>query len=138
MAEIGEFLLDASVFIAMVDGRDRNHDAAYELLGKSDHSLATIDLARYEVTNVAVAAWRAPEESVVLLGLIETLRADGGIIAPSADTFLRAADIAEEHQISAYDAAYAAASDETRRQLVSCDERDLVSNGLAILPADAL
>lgn len=36
--------------------------------------------------------------------------------------------------ISVYDAAYAAAADEGGHRLVSCDERDLVSKGLAMLP----
>jgi len=37
--------------------------------------------------------------------------------------------------ISVYDAAYAAAADEGGQRPVSCDERDLVSKGIATLPA---
>lgn len=135
---MNEYLIDASVFIAMIDQDDRNHRAAYELLAESNHSVATIDLARYEVTNVATAAWRRPEESATLLALIETVRGDGGVVAPDIETFLDAADIATAHRISAYDATYVAVSNRFGRRLVSCDERDLVSNDLAILPASAI
>lgn len=138
MAEMNEYLIDASVFIAMIDQDDRNHRAAYELLAESNHSVATIDLARYEVTNVATAAWRRPQECATLLGLIETVRGDGGVVAPDIETFLDAADIATAHGISAYDATYVAVSNRFGRRLVSCDERDLVSNDLAILPASAI
>ena len=67
---------------------------------------------------------------------MERLADDGGVLL-STDTLLtRAAEIAERHTISVYDAAYAAA-DEGGHRLVSCDERDLVSKGLAALPASA-
>jgi predicted nucleic acid-binding protein len=39
--------------------------------------------------------------------------------------------------ISVYDAAYVAAADECGHHIVSCDERDLVSKGLAVLPTNA-
>jgi predicted nucleic acid-binding protein len=69
-----------------------------------------------------------------LLATIEKLADDGGVL-PSTDTLLtRAAEIAERHTISVYDAAYAAAADDGGHRLVSCDERDLVSKDLAALP----
>jgi predicted nucleic acid-binding protein len=69
--------------------------------------------------------------------VVERVAGDGGVV-PSTDTLLtRAAEIAERHTISVYDAAYAAAADEGGHRLVSCDERDLVSKNLAALPADA-
>ena len=107
------------------------------MLEDEDASLATLDLARYEVANVAVRAWRAPESVGPLLAVIERLADDGGVV-PSTDTLLtRAAEIAERHTISVYDAAYAAAADGGGHRLVSCDERDLVSKSLAELPAAA-
>jgi predicted nucleic acid-binding protein len=48
---------------------------------------------------------------------------------------MRAAELAEDHELSAYDAAYVAAAASAGRSLVSCDARDLVSKGLAVLPA---
>jgi len=130
-------LLDASVLLAAFDPEDDLHEPARALLEDDEATLATLDLARYEVTNVAVRAWRAPETVASLLAVIEKLANDGGVVS-STDTLLtRAAEIAERHTISVYDAAYAAAAEEAGHRLVSCDKRDLVSKGLAALPASA-
>jgi predicted nucleic acid-binding protein len=129
--------LDASVLLAAFDPADDHHESARTLLEDEDATLATLDLARYEVANVAVRAWRAPDSVAPLLAVVERLADDGGVV-PSTDTLLtRAAEIAEGHAISVYDAAYAAAAAEGGHRLVSCDERDLVSKDLATLPADA-
>lgn len=130
-------LLDASVLLAAFDSEDDHHEAARALLEDEDATLATLDLARYEVADVAVRAWRASDSVTPLLAAVERLADDGGVV-PSTGTLLRrAAEIAERHTISVYDAAYAAAADEGGYRLVSCDERDLVSKGLAAVPADA-
>jgi predicted nucleic acid-binding protein len=130
-------LLDASVLLAAFDPEDDQHAAARALLEDEEATLATLDLARYEVANVAVRAWRAPESVSPLLASIEKLADDGGVLS-STDTLLtRAAEIAERHTISVYDAAYAAAADEGGHRLVSCDKRDLVSKGFAALPGDS-
>jgi len=130
-------LLDASVLLAAFDPEDDHHESARTLLEDEDATLATLDLARYEVANVAVRAWRAPNSVTPLLAVVERLANDGGVV-PSTDTLLtRATEIAERHTISVYDAAYAAAADEGGHRLISCDERDLVSKDLAALPADA-
>lgn len=130
-------LLDASVLLAAFDPEDNHHEPARGLLEDDEVSLATLDLARYEITNVAVRAWRAPQSVAPLLAVVERLANDGGVLL-STDTLLtRAAEIAERHTISVYDAAYAAAADEGGHRLVSCDERDLVSKDLAALPATA-
>ena len=130
-------LLDASVLLAAFDPEDDHHESARTLLEGEDATLATLDLARYEVANVAVRAWRAPNSVTPLLAVVERLADDGGVV-PSTDTLLaRAAEIAERHTISVYDAAYAAAADEGGHRLISCDERDLVSKDLAALPGEA-
>jgi predicted nucleic acid-binding protein len=130
-------LLDASVLLAAFDPEDDHYESARALLEDDKTTLTTLDLARYEVTNVAVRAWRAPETVASLLAVIEKLADDGGVVS-STDTLLtRAAEIAQRHAISVYDAAYAAAADEGGHRLVSCDERDLVSKDLAALPATA-
>lgn len=130
-------LLDASVLLAAFDPEDDHYKPARDLLEDEEATLATLDLARYEVANVAVRAWRAPEAVIPLLAAVERLADDGGVI-PSTDTLLtKAAEIAERHTISVYDAAYAAAANEGGHRLISCDERDLVSRGLAWLPANA-
>jgi predicted nucleic acid-binding protein len=130
-------LLDASVLLAAFDPEDHHHKPARALLESEEVTLATLDLARYEVANVAVRAWRAPDSVAPLLAVVERLADDGGVL-PSTDTLLtRAAEIAERHTIPVNDAAYAAAADQGGHRLVSCDERDLVSKGLAALPASA-
>ncbi len=130
-------LLDASVLLAAFDPEDDHHQPARTLLEDDNTTLATLDLARYEVTNVAVRAWRAPATVGPLLAVVERIADDGGVLL-STDTLLtKAAEIAERHTISVYDAAYAAAADEGGYRLVSCDERDLVSQDLAALPATA-
>lgn len=127
-------LLDASVLLAAFDPEDGHHEPARALLEDDEATLATLDLARYEVANVAVRAWRAPESVGPLLAAVEKLADDGGVIASTGTLLARAAEIAERHAISVYDAAYAAAADDAGHRLISCDERDLVSKDLAMLP----
>lgn len=130
-------LLDASVLLAAFDPEDDHHEPARTLLEDDEATLATLDLARYEVVDVAVRAWRAPESVAPLLAAIERLAGDGGVLT-STDTLLaRAAELAERQTISVYDAAYAAAASDAGHRLVSCDERDLVSKDLAVPPASA-
>lgn len=128
------FLLDASVLLAAFDRDDDHHAPARALLEDDETALATIDLARYEVANVAVRAWRSPQSVAPLLTAIDRLGDDGGVLVSSGAMMTRAAEIADTHAISVYDAAYVAAAADAGLRLVSCDERDLVSKGLATLP----
>jgi predicted nucleic acid-binding protein len=130
-------LLDASVLLAAFDSEDDHHKPARALLEDGQATLATLDLARYEVANVAVRAWRAPESVAPLLAAIEKLADDGGVLTSAGTLLAEAAELAERHTISVYDAAYAAAASSAGHRLVSCDKRDLVSKGLAVLPASA-
>jgi predicted nucleic acid-binding protein len=130
-------LLDASVLLAAFDPEDDHHEPARVLLEDDQATLATLDLARYEVANVAVRAWRAPESVTPLLAAIEKLANDGGVLTSTGPLLARAAEIAERHTISVYDAAYAAAAGDAGHRLVSCDERDLVSKNLATLPTQS-
>jgi|SRR4051794_19355615 len=127
--------LDASVLLAAFDPEDDHHESSRALLEDVETTLATLDLARYEVANVAVRAWRAPESVASLLSAIEELADDGGVLASTRSLLTRAAELSERHTISVYDATYVAAAREADRRLVSCDERDLVSKGLAMFPA---
>ena len=128
---------DASVLLAGVDQRDPHHDAAAAMLA-GPVSLATIDLAFYEVTNVALRAWRSTELAVVLRRIVVAIGEDGGLVRVDEELIANAAGIAEEHGLSAYDAAYVSGAAVTGARLVSCDMRDLVVPGLAITPAQAL
>jgi predicted nucleic acid-binding protein len=131
-------LFEASVLLAAFDAEDANHEPARLLLEDPSYTLATIDLIRYEVTNVAIRAWRSPDWVAMLLAAIDRIGDDGGVLAPTTSRLIRAAELAEEHGISVYDAAYVAAATELGHGLVSCDERDLVSRELATPPARAL
>jgi predicted nucleic acid-binding protein len=132
---LSTLLLDASVILAAFDRDDTLHKPARALLSDSAVTLATLDLARYEVTNVAIRAWRAPKRVSPLLEAIERISNDGGVLLSTNTLLARAAQVAEEHTLSAYDAAYVAAATQTGGTLVSCDIRDLVSKGLASTPA---
>lgn len=127
--------LDASVIVAAFDRDDSNHDAARAAITADATFLATLDLARYEVANAAIHLWQSPASLAPLLAAVDRIAAaDGGLVA-SDNTLLRdAAEIAAGHRISIYDASYVAAAAMTGRRLVSCDVRDLVSKGLAVLP----
>ncbi len=130
-------LLDASVILAAFDSDDAHHEPSRAILADTAVTLATLDLARYEVANVAIRAWRAPARVAPLLEAIERIASDGGALASTTALLRHAAELAEEHAISVYDAAYVAAAGEGDRTLVSCDTRDLLSKGLASSPADA-
>lgn len=127
-------LLDASVILAAFDADDDLHGPSRSLLGDPEVTLATLDLARYEVANVAIRAWRDLDRVAPLLEAIDRISGDGGVMSSTTDLLNRAAKLAEEHTISVYDAAYVAAAERTGGTLVSCDVRELVSKGLASSP----
>lgn len=131
-------LLDASAILAAFDSDDDLHEPSRGLLIDPGTTIATLDLARYEVANVAIRGWRDPLQVAPLLEAIDRIADDGGIIVGTAALLTRAAQLAEQHVISVYDAAYVAAAAQSGSPLVSCDVRDLVSKGLATSPADAL
>jgi predicted nucleic acid-binding protein len=132
---LSALLLDASVILAAFDRDDSLHKPARALLSASDVTLATLDLVRYEVTNVAIRTWRAPKLVSPLLEAIERISNDGGVMLSTNALLASAAQVAEENSLSAYNAAYVAAAAQTGGTLVSCDIRDLVSKGLASTPA---
>ena len=130
------WLLDASVLLASEDADEDHHGDAVRLLGGED-PLTTLDLAFYEVTNVAMRAWRDPTAADRLRERVVAVAEDGGLVQADSSLLASAAAIAGDHDISAYDAAYVAAARRSGAQLVSCDVRDLVSRRLACLPRDA-
>ena|SRR5580765_177159 len=125
-------LVDASVWCAAANRDERWHEESVALLHGAGAVFA-LDLTLYEVANVAVRSWRAPYAVPDLLELISgTCAAPLAIITPRRAR--QAAQVADEHTISVYDAAYVTVAAELGCTLVSCDVRDLVSKGLAILP----
>jgi predicted nucleic acid-binding protein len=135
---VSTLLIDASVILAAFDPEDTHHNAARAILGEPAVTLATLDLARYELANVAVRAWRAPDQVAVLLESVDRIADDGGALTSTGALLASAAEIAEKHAISVYDAAYVAAARQGERVLVSCDARDLLSKGLAVSPEETV
>lgn len=130
------WLLDASVLLASEDPDDEHHADATRLLRGTD-PLATLDLAFYEVSNVALRAWNDPSAESRLRERVAAVAEDGGLVRADGALLEAAAGIATEHGISVYDAAYVAAADRAGAHLVSCDLRDLVSRRLASTPGEA-
>jgi len=128
--------LDASVLLAAEDVDDANHDASAALLKTG--SLSTLDLAVYEVTNVAELRWRDPNASLRLRERIWAIAELGVLVRADQALAERAAQIARQHGLSAYDGAYVAGAERLGVPFASCDERDLISRGLARSPADLL
>jgi predicted nucleic acid-binding protein len=128
--------LDASVLLAAEDADDANHEASAALLKTG--ALSTLDLAVYEVTNVAELRWGDVAASLRLRKRVWAIAELGTLVRVDEPLAERAAQIVRQHGLSAYDAAYVAGAERLGIPLASCDERDLVSRGLARLPADLL
>lgn len=96
--------------------------------------MATLDLAYYEVTNVAIRRWGDSQAATRLRGVVAAIEEDGGLIRANESLLGAAANLASTHGLSGYDAAYVAAASAAGAGLVSCDVRDLVSVGFAVSP----
>jgi len=131
------WLLDASVLLAREDIDDVSHGHARRLLDGPD-PVATVDLAFYEVGNVAIRAWRDPVAGARLIERITAIAGDGGLVRADGALLRSAAEVAARHGITVYDATYVVAAERIGAELVSCDVRDLVSRQLARLPSDAV
>lgn len=130
------WLLDASVLLAAEDLDDDQHEAACQLLAGPE-PLTTLDLAFYEVGNVAVRAWRDLAAADRLRGLVEAIAADGGLVRVSDALTAHAVRVAERKGLTVYDAGYVVGAASVGARLVSCDIGDLVSRDLAVTPRQA-
>jgi predicted nucleic acid-binding protein len=128
-------VLDASVLLAAEDTDEPHHRNARRLL-ESGRELATIDLATYEVTNVAQVRWRDSAAGARLRERIWLIATYGQLVRVDPALADAAARLARDHGLSAYDAAYVAAARRLGSSLASCDESDLVRPGLATLPGN--
>jgi predicted nucleic acid-binding protein len=126
-------LLDAGVWVASKDASDRFVDPARQLVLEPARTLAALDLTLYETANVVGVRWG---ERQVARELCRTIVARCGEHLLQVDTPLvdLAVQIAAEHELTAYDAAYVAAARHYGWRLVSTDVADLVSKGLAVAP----
>lgn len=126
-------LLDASVWIAAKDRQDRFFDPARLLAVDPAQPVAALDLTLYEVANGLGARQGRYEEAIDLCHLV-TGRCGDGLLAIDAKLVESALQVAAEHGLTAYDAAYVAAARRHGWTLVSTDVRDLVAKGLAVTP----
>jgi predicted nucleic acid-binding protein len=126
-------LLDAGVWVAAKDADDRYYDVARGLVFDVKVPVAALDLTIYEVANVVGSRWGRPDAARELCRSIPK-RCDDLVLAVDVDLVDAAMDVAAEHGLTAYDAAYVAAARRHDWTLVSADIADLVSKGLAVAP----
>jgi predicted nucleic acid-binding protein len=127
-------LLDAGVWVASGTDEDRYHSEASALVRGRQDVLAALDLTLYEVANALGAKHGQPRNAERLSRLIVRCCGDDRLAKIDFELVGRAVDIAGQHRISAYDAAYVAVAQRRDWQLVSTDIRGLVSKGLAVTP----
>lgn len=127
------FLLDASVWIAAKVRTDRYSETARALVVDAGYPVAALDLTLYEIANGLGARQGKRDEAVELCRLVLGRCGDSMLsIDPKlVDTALQ---VAAEHGLTAYDAAYVAAARRYDWTLISTDIADLVSKGLAVAP----
>jgi predicted nucleic acid-binding protein len=133
-------LTDASVWLASRDPDDTAHAVAKQLIEAATlrgPPLAALDLTLYELANVTVRRWRRPREGHRLARLVREA-CEERLVRVDETLLGQAIDLAEAHNLSAYDAAYVACAHLRGWTLVSLDERDLVGPGHAVLPAAVL
>jgi predicted nucleic acid-binding protein len=126
-------LIDASVWGALAHPKERFHAEARELLVESEASIAALDLTFFEVANAVGVKMRQPRRAEWLSELLAT-RCGDRLLRVEPRFADAAVEVAVQHDLSAYDAAYVAAARRHGWTLVSLDIRDLVSKGLAVTP----
>lgn len=126
-------LVDASVWVAVERPQDRYHAEARSLVRDLERPVAALDLTLYEVANVAAIKMGQPERGRYLAELV-LARCGDRLLRVDSELVGAALEIAVEHGLTAYDAAYVAAARRHGMTLVSADIRDLVSKGLAVAP----
>jgi len=126
-------LLDASVWVAAKDERDRYFESARPLVLDPVTPVAALDLTFYEVAN-GLGARRGHNRAAAELCRLIGERCPETILPVDARLIESALEVADEHGLTAYDAAYVAAARRREWTLVSADIADLVSKGLAVAP----
>jgi predicted nucleic acid-binding protein len=130
-------LLDASVWIASRDREDGFQAPALELTFDTARTAAVLDLTFYEVANGVVRRWSDSAAAAKLCRSIE-LRCKGNVARIDSGLVESIAELAVEHRLTSYDAAYVAVARRHGWTLVSTDLADLVSKGLAVTPDAAV
>jgi len=126
-------LLDASVWIAAKVRTDRFFQSARLLAVDATRRVAALDLTLYEVANGLGVRQGMRREAVDLCRVVVD-RCGDSLLTVDPRLVDSALEIAAEHNLTAYDAAYVAAARRHGWTLVSTDIADLVSKGLAVTP----
>ncbi len=127
-------LLDASVWVASGAPADPCHSPSLAIARERWSSIAALDLTLYEVANTVGLKFGQPRDAKALTRAIVACCVGDRLVRVDAELIDGAIEVAREHRISAYDAAYVAAARRHGWTLVSADVRDLVSKGLAVAP----
>lgn len=130
-------LLDAGIWIAAGAPASPWFKSAEALIRKPPVPLAALDLTLYEVANVLGVRDGQPEAARTLTEALRR-RCRDRIVVFDSSLLEATLEVASEHELTAYDAAYVAAARRNGWQLVSLDVRDLVSKGLAVTPDAAV
>jgi len=126
-------LVDASVWVSLVERDSPYREAAADLIRGQGTSLTALDLTLYEVANaIGVKKGNADEANRINRLLLRCCRER--VLSVEAGLLDAALQIAAQHDLTVYDAAYVAAARRHDLTLVSADIRDLVSKGLAVTP----
>jgi len=129
-------LLDAGIWAAATN-RDEPFYRESDALVGSPGPLAALDLTLFEVANTVGVKWGKRERAGLVLDTI-LARCRKRLVRVDLEITLEAIAIAQEHGLTAYDAAYVAAARRHGWTLVSTDIADLVSKGLAVAPDAAV
>ena len=129
-------LVDASVWVAAVTPSEHFHTEASAVIDSSPR-VGALDLTLYEVAHVLGAKKGERRRAERLCDGI-VLRCGEDLIRVDPTLMDMAVAIAQEHGLTAYDAAYVAAARRKGWTLVSTDIQDLVSKGLAVAPDAAV
>lgn len=118
------------------DGEEEVEPARALLAGQRERTVALriLDLTPYEIGNALLRGrLGVPAERVA--AVLAALREICPMIAPTSEDFDEAAALAEAHQLTLYDAAYAAVARRRGARLVTLD-RKLLRAGLGRRPSD--
>lgn len=133
----GGYLLDSSVWVAARSPEEPFAEASRELVLDAGRRTAALDLTLYEVAN-AIGAKRGDALGAARACRSIELRCGRDFVRVDAGLMEATADLAVEHGLTAYDAAYVAVARRYDWQLVSTDIQDLVAKGFAITPDAAV
>jgi predicted nucleic acid-binding protein len=126
-------LVDASVWVTLVDSASPYRESTVSVIHKQERSLAALDLTLYEIANAVGVKQGNPGEADRILRLVDVSCRER-ILAVDRGLLELALRVAAEHGLTAYDATSVAAAQRHGWTLISTDIRDLVSKGLAVTP----